>query len=379
MPAHSLYIHIPFCRRKCPYCDFYSLTGKGREEIDRYLKEVERDLAYYKESGEIAALDTLYLGGGTPVLAGEKALCSLLEGIERKIGFREGAEITLEANPNSTFPPLLRALRRAGYNRISFGVQSVCDRELRALGRLHDAQQAKLAIKEAREAGFDNLSVDLMLGIPYQTSETVGEFLRWCMEENIPHLSAYMLSIEEGTPFAESSLPFTNEDETAGFYELVSQQLIKAGYEHYEVSNFAKPGYRSRHNLVYWRDEYYLGLGPGAHSFTERGRFGYPRDLAGYLEMVRRGKRRYIECERGGGAEEVLMLALRLSDGIELGEFAKRFSLGEKTVARLLEKSRLFARQGWMEVKDRKIRLTSKGFLLLNSILSDLLLLLPTA
>ena len=379
MPAHSLYIHIPFCRRKCPYCDFYSLTGKGREEIDRYLKEVERDLAYYKESGEIAALDTLYLGGGTPVLAGEKALCSLLEGIEREIGFREGAEITLEANPNSTFPPLLRALRRAGYNRISFGVQSVCDRELRALGRLHDAQQAKLAIKEAREAGFDNLSVDLMLGIPYQTSETVGEFLRWCMEENIPHLSAYMLSIEEGTPFAESSLPFADEDETAGFYELVSQQLIKVGYEHYEVSNFAKPGYRSRHNLVYWRDEYYLGLGPGAHSFTERGRFGYPRDLAGYLEMVRRGKRRYIECERGGGAEEVLMLALRLSDGIELGEFAKRFSLGEKTVAGLLEKSRLFARQGWMEVKDRKIRLTSKGFLLLNSILSDLLLLLPTA
>ena len=361
----GLYLHIPFCKQKCPYCDFYSRPA-GEAVMDAYLAALLGELDRSVAAGEIDHADTVYLGGGTPSLMGAARLAALLEGIGARIPLAADAEITLECNPESTTPSLLRTLRRAGYNRVSFGVQSLDDRELRALGRLHDAMGAKRAVAMAREAGFDNLSVDLMLGIPYQTGETVARFLDWVTVEAIPHLSAYLLKIEPGTPYAAAKLPFADDDTAADFYLQADRRMRAAGYGHYEISNFARPGRESRHNLLYWRCEPYLGLGPSAHSLVDGRRWGNAADLDGYL----RGEVRREPEPPGGDADERLMLALRLSEGIDLAAWGERFGRDPKPY---LARAARYTAGGLLIIEGSRIHLTPEGMLLSNGILADIL------
>jgi oxygen-independent coproporphyrinogen-3 oxidase len=260
----GLYIHIPFCTRKCAYCDFYSVTADDTL-MDTYLLALCNSLQEWSQKLGGRNAQSLYLGGGTPILFGARRLCTLLNECKRHFGL-EQAEITLEANPNHTDYETLLALRHAGYNRISFGVQSAVDDELKQLTRSHTAEQAEAAILAARQAGFENISADLMLAIPGQTQESMRQSVRFLSALGIQHISAYLLKIEEGTPFYErrAALPLPNEDETAELYLQAVTALEEAGYQQYEISNFAKVGFACRHNLLYWDCQEYLGLGPAA-------------------------------------------------------------------------------------------------------------------
>ncbi len=363
----GLYIHIPFCVRKCGYCDFYSVPADDAL-MDAYLAAVCRDLEQWSRTLGGRQADTLYLGGGTPILFGADRLCRLLEQCASLFGLAD-AEITLEANPNHTDYDTLCALRRAGYNRISFGVQSAVDTELCALTRSHTAAQAGDAIVWARKAGFTNISADLMLGIAHQTTESLTESVRFLAGLDVDHISAYLLKVEEGTPFfaARQSLDLPDEDLTAALYLHGVERLAQYGYAQYEISNFARDGMVCRHNLLYWDSRQYLGLGPAAHSFLDGKRLAYPNDLHGYLLG---GQAKQID--EGGDMDEYLMLRLRLSDGLVFSDARARYPAGLDEAA-LTKRAQPLLRQGLCIADATGIRLTPRGFLFSNHCIAELL------
>jgi len=311
--------------------------------------------------------DTLYLGGGTPSLMGAKRLDSLLGKAARLFGLGADSEITFEANPDSAEPELLSELRGCGFNRISFGVQSANDRELEALGRRHNSAQARDAVLAAHAVGFENISADLMLGIPHQTVESLGQSIDFLTGLPIRHISAYMLKIEPGTGFSavldELSIP--DEDEEASLYLWCVENLQSAGFAQYEVSNFAVDGAACRHNLKYWRCERYLGLGPSAHSFMGDGRFSFGRDLGAFIDtadvfsLIRR------EGE-GGGIDEQLMLRLRLCEGFDT-KLLEPYGIDPLP---LLKKAGAMGHE-LCQINNGVISLTAKGFLLSNPITAE--------
>jgi len=268
--THSpgLYIHIPFCQSKCPYCDFYSIPEVNL--IPAYLKALEQEAHRYREA--LGPFDTLYLGGGTPSLLTNAQLVTLMKNLRRHFRLLPDAEITLEANPDDVTPEKLRLLQDLGVNRLSLGVQSLDEAELRFLGRRHTARQARRALELARAVGFGNLGVDLMYGLPGQTQEAWLHSLEQVLEFHPEHLSCYQLTLAPDTPLgrraARGEITPLEEEEERAFFLLTSRFLVERGYLHYEVSNFAREEeYCCRHNRKYWRHEPYLGLGPGAHSF----------------------------------------------------------------------------------------------------------------
>ncbi len=372
----GLYVHIPFCRSKCDYCDFYSLAGQDARMAD-YQKAL---LAHLKETALSAhsfSVDTIYFGGGTPTYFGEKRLRELLSTIKKHYHVDKDAEITFEANPDSADFKALRALRRAGFNRISLGLQSACPQELAAVRRPHTVEQGDEAVAAARRAKLKNLSLDLIYGLPGQTMASWQRTVEHALSLSPEHLSCYGLKVEEGTPLAArvaAGEVLPDDDAQADLYLWTVERLAQAGYEQYEISNFARPGLASRHNLRYWLTQPYIGFGPGAHSDFGGRRYAWVRDLDSYVKGVLEGGRLLDseelipQDERGS---EYLMLRLRTTRGIEEWEYRGSYFMEFTPIqARLVQ----FARQGWAEkTPEGRWRLTPRGFLVSNQLIGDLL------
>ena len=371
----GIYIHIPFCRSKCDYCDFYSLAGR-EDQMDRYQKAL---LAHLKETAPLAQgypVDSIYFGGGTPSYYGAKRIKELLAHLSKLFQVEKDAEITVECNPDSVDLKSLRILRKAGVNRLSMGMQSAQEAELRAIHRIHTPQQTNQAVEAARKAKFTNLSLDLIYGLPGQTTESWKATVEHALSLIPQHLSCYGLKVEEGTPLARrvaegEVLP--DDDQQADLYLWTVGRLERAGLPQYEISNFAKPGYESRHNLRYWLTRPYIGFGPGAHSDFGGRRYSFVRDLDAYIRGVLEGgdiidsSELIPQRERCG---EYLMLRLRTVQGVDGREYRHTYFMD---FAPLEARLREFAAQGWAEEADGRWRLTPKGFLVSNQLIGDLL------
>lgn len=363
--SYGLYIHIPFCGQRCAYCDFYSTQASGGVP-EGYIDALLRDFAWYapRESGGSPQRPaTVYFGGGTPSLLLPRQVARVLEAVNPL----PGAEITLEANPESATLEKLRGYRQAGVNRLSFGVQSANEESLRRLGRLHTARQARQALGAARQAGFVNISGDIMLALPGYTNREFDETLALLQAEGATHISAYLLKIEEGTAFGQhppQGLP--GADEASEFYLYAVEQLAAQGYAQYEISNFARPGFESAHNLIYWDCGEYLGLGPAAHSCMAGRRFSFAPDVARYVQGGS-APRQEGECT----VEDYILLRLRLAAGLSEAEMDKRYgvTLSQRQRA-LLER---LAAHGLARPTGEGWALTPQGLLVQNSILAQLL------
>ena len=372
----GIYVHIPFCRSKCEYCDFYSIPGaRSKELMTRYLDAV---IAHIRESAPCAVgyeVDTVYFGGGTPSFFGATGLSRIFAEIDRRFDVSRDAEVTLEANPDSVTLPMLTQLRRAGFNRISIGVQSDIDEQLKALGRPHKYKQAQQAVSMARRAGFNNVSVDLMFGLPNQTREQWMQTLRNVIDLKADHISCYGLKVEPGTKLYEyrSCANLPDDDAQADMYFYAVETLEQFGYHQYEISNFAKDGYICRHNMKYWTGDEYLSFGPCAASDFAGKRVTIAPDIEKYMEGVLNKGAILSECETVPMREragEYLMLRLRTVDGVEEGEYTKSFLLPFEPLEEVFQK---LAKQDLCKNVSGRWRLTPKGFMLSNSIIVLLL------
>lgn len=361
----GLYVHVPFCAVKCPYCDFYSLPYRAAD-ANAYLQAVGAEMERSAELGRKA--DTLYFGGGTPSLLFPQQVEKVVETAVRLFAF-EG-EITMEANPNTVNPTRLKEYRRAGINRISFGMQSGNAAELTALGRKHTVEQALSAVWMAANAGIEDISLDLMLGTPYQTAESLRQTLSLLKGLSVTHISAYMLKVEENTPYWENPLlvACADDDMLADLYLLCCETLEEMGFLQYEISNFALPGRESRHNCKYWRCEEYLGFGPAAHSFLDGRRFCNPSDLQRYLQAP--GENAVVTDSAAGSPEERIMLGLRLREGIPL---SLADSLSPRAKRTFYLQAANCEKAGLLRQTDDRLALTRKGCLVSNAVLAELL------
>ena len=372
----GIYIHIPFCRSKCDYCDFYSLAGREKE-MDRYQKAL---LAHMRETAPLAqgiGVDSIYFGGGTPSYYGAKRIRELLTHLHKLFQVDRDAEVTVECNPDSTDYKLLHTLRKAGVNRISLGMQSADGEELQRIHRIHTPHQTDQAVEAARKAKFVNVSLDLIYGLPGQTMDSWKATVEHALSLIPQHLSCYGLKVEEGTPLARrvaegEVLP--DEDQQADLYLWTVGRLERAGLPQYEISNFAKPGYESRHNLRYWLTRPYIGFGPGAHSDFGGRRYSFVRDLDAYIRGVLEGgdiidaSELIPQRERCG---EYLMLRLRTTRGVDGQEYRNDYFMD---FAPLEARLREFAAQGWAEqTGEGRWRFTPRGFLVSNQLIGDLL------
>ena len=328
-PAAGVYVHLPFCPYVCPYCDFAKWAWDDARAA-RYLAALRAELA----SAPAVHARTLFFGGGTPTTYAPEAIAALIGDVRARFALPPGAEITAEANPDPSLAPRLAGLRAAGVNRLSIGVQSFEPRELRVLGRRHTAADVAHAVRAARAARFTNLSIDLIFGVPGQTEESWAASLDAAVALEIEHISCYGLTIEEGTPyaawFARDPTAFAGESLEARMYAIAIDRLRVAGFEHYEISNWGKPGFRSQHNAIYWANDPYLGLGVGAASYLDGVRSTHTRDLSAYCESALAGTPIAGESERLEGAKragEAIMLALRTAEGVDLPAFRERYGI----------------------------------------------------
>ncbi len=363
----GIYIHIPFCIRKCPYCDFYSFSAEEKDK-DSYLKAV---LCALKSKSSLVRgeVDTVYFGGGTPSVFGGERISQVISCIRNNYKLTENAEITVECNPSSVSEAFFKVLAQAGVNRISMGMQSAVENERKTLGRLSDKAQVEKAIAFAKNAGIDNISLDIMLGVPLQTMESLDESIDFLLSADIKHISAYMLKIEENTPFdkMKDSLSLPDEDTVCDMYLHTVNRLSEAGFNQYEISNFSAKGFESRHNLKYWHCKEYLGIGPSAHSFIGGKRYYYGRDFDAFLK----GENWIYDCD-GGDSQEYIMLALRLKEGLLFGEYEIKF--GEKIDEEILKRAEKFSRMGLLTLTKEGMALTARGFLLSNTVIGELII-----
>lgn len=360
----GLYIHVPFCRSKCPYCDFYSVSGNNNL-IDDYVLSVTEKMEYYSGILDVNC-DTLYFGGGTPSLIGSDRIGIILN--RAKSAFNVNGEITVECNPTGLTSGFFNSLADYGVNRVSIGLQSAVDSERKILGRVSGKEVVENRIRECRSAGINNISLDIMLGIPGQTLSSLDETVNFCLKQEVPHISAYMLKIEEGTFFCKNRnrYNFPDEDLTADMYEQLCRKLCEFGYHHYEISNFSLYGYEGKHNLKYWRCEDYLGIGPGAHSFINNERFYFPRDIHSFINGVGT-----VSDGEGGNLEEYIMLALRISDGLRFSVLENMFKC--QISDNLMNKFKYFNKIGLLNLNDYRASLTEKGMLLSNKVIGDII------
>jgi len=361
----GLYIHVPFCDGKCPYCDFYSIRGT-QERMDEYTNCIIKQLKYESERCGRRA-DTLYFGGGTPSLLGAERIIRIVETAQSCYGL-ENAEITVEANPGQELLNFFREIRAVGVNRLSLGMQSAQDEELRLLGRRHTAQQAARCVEQARTAGFENISLDLMLAVQGQTEESLRRSIQFCAQAGVEHVSAYLLKIEPGTAYFKnrSHLRVPNEDTAAALYLLACEELENNGYHQYEISNFAKHGFQSQHNLKYWHCEEYLGFGPAAHSFYQGRRFSIPKSIGAFL----RGEPSIPQGD-GGSFEEFAMLALRLTEGLTDARCSERF--GHPVPRWMKAAAQRYQSAGLTVCTKDGFHFTPRGFLVSNALTAEIL------
>lgn len=351
----GLYIHVPFCLSKCPYCDFYS-ERYSRTLAERYKQAVLRNLEHY--DGDF---DTVYFGGGTPILLADE-IAEILGKIQRS----DNAEITVEANPCVCDGQRLGRLFESGVNRLSIGVQSLDERELAFLGRRHTVKQAENAVTCAYNVGFRNISADLMLGLEGQTKESVLNSIQKLAELPLAHVSAYLLKIEDGTPFAKRTLLLPDDEQSAELYLFAAEQLEKCGFMQYEISNFARSGFESKHNLHYWHCEEYLGIGPAAHSYYGRKRFCTARDLSDFLSSEY--QRTIVTDDKPGDFDEFAMLALRLTEGLKFAD-CSRFGTDMNGIIKRCQK----IPQKYVNITNDGVSLTREGFLVSNAVIGTIL------
>ncbi len=371
----GIYIHIPFCASKCGYCDFYSLAG-----CDHMMPEYQEALlAHLEESGHAIRgyeVDSIYFGGGTPSFYGADRIVELLDALKLNGNVRLDSEVTLEANPDSISLNALKLLRQEGVNRLSIGVQAADNDLLKLIGRRHNFQQAQKAFQDARRAGFENISMDLIYGLPSQTKGDWASTLAKIVEMHPEHISCYGLKLEPGTPmYAEyaGSAILPDDDEQADMYSYAAEMLERYGYKHYEVSNFCAPGYESRHNLKYWNLDDYMGFGPGSHSCVGNLRYSFVKDLKRYISGVSRKVSIIDEYEQVDTLEravEYIMLGMRTSNGISEQDYRLRCQSDWKPILRVL---RAFAEKGWAEQTGDRWHFTVPGFLISNTLINIML------
>ncbi len=370
-PAASIYIHVPFCKKKCQYCDFYSITDLTR--IPDYLSGLEKEIRLRSDKNTV--VETIYFGGGTPSALAPEEISKILETVHRHFTVRSDAEVTLEMNPGTLRPGYFGELRRAGVNRISIGVQSFNDKKLEFLGRIHTAKEALITIESAALRGFENISIDMMFGLPFETRSLWEKDLGTAVSVPAVHLSCYMLTIESCTPLArllEQNAFIPLEDATRfSLFKDTVRILEKAGYDHYEISSYAKGGHnRSRHNSKYWDMSPYIGMGPAAHSYDGRDRSWHHQNVDAYLETIFSGNAIWGGIERLTISQRVLemvMLSLRVKEGVDLALFRSMFDIDfEKRFAPIIEQTR---EEGLAETDNNRYALTLEGQIRLDSIL----------
>ncbi len=361
MKSIGIYIHIPFCEQKCPYCDFYSISRP--QEYDRYTTELINRIHSLGEQHK-RTVDTVYFGGGTPSVIGSDRLINILGAVYNSFDVTDNCEVTVEVNPCSAGKLDFKAMRNAGFNRLSIGLQSSIEKELKLLGRRHTADDAKNVVIEAQKAGFDNISLDLMMCIPEQTKSSLYESIKLCKDCNVNHISVYILKIEENTPFynIKDNLELFSDDKQADFYTYAVDTLEEFSYKQYEISNFSLPEYEGRHNLHYWRDEEYLGIGPSAHSFIDGKRFYYSRDIDEFYRGI------VYDDGAGGDIEEYIMLSLRLREGLSLDYLKEEYDYDlSKNLIRALNN---LSNEGLVDFTNNTLSLTKKGFLVSNLVIN---------
>lgn len=374
----AAYVHIPFCISKCHYCDFNSYPGL-ETFFDSYTRAIIREIEQTAADTETVpddALDTVYFGGGTPTILDAGQLGEIFGAVDKNLHIRPDAEVTLEANPGTVDLSKLERLRGLGFNRLSLGVQSLDDEFLALIGRAHSAEQARAAYRAAREAGFDNVGIDLIFALPGQSLRHWERTLEQAVELHPEHLSLYELTIEEGTRFAEmcagGELELPDEDDQLAMYEMAIEKITSAGYEHYEVSNFALPGYWSMHNQVYWRNEPYFGFGAGATSYVNGERLRRVENPRTYISAVESGGHAVesSECLEGRALlAETVIQGLRMLQGIDM--YKIRQETGTSIAHEFAPEVSRLRDRGLVEIDGNYLRVTRQGLLLLNDVAGE--------
>lgn len=361
----GVYIHVPFCKSKCPYCDFYSVPF-SEDLIEKYVKTVCNELFRYSLQTD-KTVDTIYFGGGTPSLLSTKHISKILENIQKNFKI-SNPEITMEINPADCDIQYFSEIKNMGVNRISLGVQSFEDSQLKILGRRHTVEYSVKSFENIKSVGINNISFDFMLGIPGQSFKGIDRFFDFCKNNFVPHISAYILKIEKGTPYFynKKNFIFPTDDQSADMYEYVCKKAKKIGYNHYEISNFSYYNFESRHNTKYWNLDEYIGVGPGAHSLFENKRFYYSRNLSEFINAPKTLNEGIFEPEK-----EYIMLALRTKKGIINEEFKKKFN--KDIPQKYLERAEKFLKYGMIDKFDGGFRLAESSFLLSNVVISKII------
>ena len=369
----GIYVHIPFCATKCAYCQFYSLTGKDKL-MSSYQNALLKHIEEYSAQLDGYIIDTIYFGGGTPNHYGANRLLGLMSALKKYGHVLIDSEVTVEVNPGGITKEDLQKLRHAGFNRLSVGVQSADDKMLGNLGRTHTFEDAEDTVKNARAAGFDNISADIIYGLPSQDKDVWAETVAKTAALKTEHISCYGLKIEEGTQlYVFKDSPFLPDDDTqADMYLYAIETLARFGYRQYEISNFARRGYESKHNLKYWMGDDYIGFGAAAHSYIGRCRYSFFEDVSKYIERVNNGQMVIDLSEEMSDYEnavEYLTLRLRTTHGISEEEYYNIYRLKMEFILELLHK---YESNGWMQFKDGRWRFTPKGFVINNFLIGDI-------
>lgn len=377
--TRAVYIHIPFCTNKCYYCDFNSFVTKNPQLVWDYLHALDREMEETVQRFPPEEIQTIFVGGGTPTFLDAKQMEFFVASVAKYFpGRSANVEFTMEANPGTTDPEKLAIMRAGGVNRISFGVQSFDDALLARIGRIHDSAQVYRSLTHAKEAGFTNLSIDLIFGLPDQTPALFKKTLDAAFALDLPHFSSYSLKVEENTLFhtlyEKDKLPLPTEEEEVAMYEMLMREMAAHGYRQYEISNFARPGYESRHNMTYWRNESYYGIGAGAHGYVNGERHVNAGPVQQYIQLVReRGLPRVEQfaVTKDEQMEDHMIMGLRMMSGIDEAAFAERFGVpltdvfGE-SIADLIE-------LGLLMRVDGRVCLTQKGIPLGNEVFARFL------
>ncbi len=378
MKKLSVYVHIPFCKSKCHYCDFRSFQNCGTDDVEEYMEDLNQEIAFYRDLGQTHVIDTLFIGGGTPSMVPSQAIAKVMKGLREILSFTEYPEISIEGNPDTLTYDKMAHYHDMGINRLSMGLQSDNQKLLNTLGRIHSPEDFLESLENARKIGFNNINGDLMFGLPGQNLETFQNTLQWTRKLDIPHISAYGLMINEETELArridQGILPKPDEDLEVDMYDFLREFLPKKGYQHYEISNFAKPGFQCRHNRTYWENREYLGLGLGAHSSMGEQRFFNAEDFESYHQKIQAGEKPLSGVEvlsKKERLKESLMLGLRLTEGIDINYLENRH--GIKVELPILNKILEFKKQGLLENHHNRLRLTPNGFYLSNSVFREII------
>ncbi|NOT47005.1 MAG: radical SAM family heme chaperone HemW [Acidobacteria bacterium] len=366
--AGGVYLHIPFCKSRCSYCDFATDVYRESDAVERYVNAICREIS--SSTVEPVSADTVYFGGGTPSLLSPNQVEQILKVVSGCFDLADDTEITMEMNPATVSAETLSGYRSLGVNRASFGVQTFNDRDLKLLARGHDANDARDTFRLLRNAGFENLSFDLIAGLPGQSLDDWERNLNEAMAMQPEHISLYLLEIHQGTPLAEQlrsgRRPMPDEDTAAGMYEVMLDKTSANGFEQYEISNFAKPGYESRHNTKYWRLDPVYGFGVSAHSFDGFERYANERDTAAYVRRIEESSTAEVMREQVDSASEFIFLGLRLNKGIDLVEYRRRY--GADIEQKYDLELRDLAEKNLIEIFGDRLRLTRKGMLFSNEV-----------